>query len=127
MSILQPMTRPSTAQRLHRFRVRASLLLAVFLSAGTSLPSIDALAYHQGAEGERSQPHIEPAGGCLSHAGHCSLGRTAPGSGAALYVATTIQAETDNRAAAPRLSSQLRFNTHQSGSPQPRAPPAPLA
>jgi hypothetical protein len=64
-------------------QAKALLLLLVFLAAGTSLPSLDALAYHGNAAGsERSRTHIEPAGGCLSHADACTLGRTASGSGA---------------------------------------------
>ena len=64
-------------------QAKAVFLLLVFLAAGTSLPSLDALAYHGNAAGsERSRTHIEPAGGCLSHADGCSLGRTASGSGA---------------------------------------------
>jgi hypothetical protein len=64
-------------------QAKASLLLLIFLAAGTSLPSLDALAYHGNDAGsERSRTHIEPAGGCLSHADGCSLGRTASGSGA---------------------------------------------
>ena len=67
-----------------QLRAKAFLLLAVFLSAGTSLPGPDALLYHHGAaELDRSSSHIEPAGGCLDHAEHCVLGRTATGSGAA--------------------------------------------
>jgi hypothetical protein len=64
-------------------QAKALLLLLVFLSAGTSLPSLDALVYHGNSAGtERSRTHIEPAGGCLNHADGCSLGRTASGSGA---------------------------------------------
>jgi hypothetical protein len=64
-------------------QAKAFLLLLVFLSAGTSLPSLDALAYHGiDATSERSRTHVEPAGGCLSHADQCNLGRTASGSGA---------------------------------------------
>ena len=64
-------------------QAKALVLLLVFLSAGTSLPSLDAMAYHGNDAGsERSRTHIEPAGGCLAHADGCSLGRTASGSGA---------------------------------------------
>jgi hypothetical protein len=64
-------------------QAKALLLLTVFLSAGTSLPSLDALAHHGiDKSSERSRTHVEPAGGCLSHADGCSLGRTASGSGA---------------------------------------------
>ena len=64
-------------------QAKALLLLLVFLSAGTSLPSLDALAFHGiDKSSERSRTHVEPAGGCLGHADRCSLGRTASGSGA---------------------------------------------
>ena len=82
-SILQYMNRSGCIRRSLVLRAKALLLLAVFLSAGTSLPSLDALVYHHGTtQLERSQPHFEPAGGCLSHSDHCSLGRSASGSGA---------------------------------------------
>src|SRR5215210_494186 len=69
--------------RIRAVQAKALLLLLVFLAAGTSLPSLDALAYHGGhASSERPRTHIEPAGGCLSHADECTLGRTASGSGA---------------------------------------------
>ena len=64
-------------------QAKALLLLLVFLAAGTSLPSLDAIAYHGAHESsERSRTHVEPTGGCLNHADACSLGRTASGSGA---------------------------------------------
>jgi len=66
-------------------RLRAWLLLVLFLSAGTSLPGADALLNHQHAESFRV--HFDPAGGCASHADHCTLGRTPPGSSAAVPVA----------------------------------------
>jgi hypothetical protein len=64
-------------------RLKAFLFLALFLSAGTTLPSLDALAFHSHHNAsERSQTHVEPAGGCASHVDHCALNRTASGSGA---------------------------------------------
>ncbi len=78
--------------RARLIRVKASLLLAVFLAAGTSLPSLDALVHHQNSEeAARSQAHVESAGGCPSHAGHCGLGRGAPGSGAGLTVSRELR------------------------------------
>jgi phospholipid transport system substrate-binding protein len=50
--------------------------------------SIDALFYHQEAEELQGQPHIEAAGECVTHAGNCTLGRTAPGSGKASEFST---------------------------------------
>ena len=108
--------------------IKASFLLAVFLAAGTSLPSLDALAHHRdGAEGERSQAHIEAAGACLSHAGHCALGRTAAGSGAGLPLPGTSPLASDSRPAAPWLPTHTLRSTDRGGSPQSRAPPAPPA
>jgi hypothetical protein len=108
--------------------MKAFLLLAVFLAAGTSLPSVDAVFYHiHSAETVRSQAHVEPAGGCLDHSGHCELARTASGSGAIAAPAGEIIAEAVNPPAAYEPSDRLCFTTHHSGIPQPRAPPARLA
>jgi len=107
-------------------RLKAAFLLAVFLAAGTSLPSLDALAYHGEVESsERSRTHVEPAGGCLSHAGHCALGRTAPGSGAGLSLNGTTRIEAAHQPAAPLLSVHPLSSTDRRGNPQSRAPPAP--
>ena len=70
-------------------RVRAWLLLALFLSAGTSLPSADALLHHQHPEPFRV--HYDPAGGCAEHADHCTLGRTPPGSSAVAPVVFVVR------------------------------------
>ena len=62
-------------------RLRALLLLALFLGAGSSLPSLDAVLYHMhGTERFAGDTHLDPAGGCGGHADHCTLGRTSPGS-----------------------------------------------
>ena len=62
-------------------RVRALLLLALFLGAGTSLPGLDAILYHWSSpERFAGDAHFDPAGGCGGHADHCTLGRTPPGS-----------------------------------------------
>src|SRR5918999_4707286 len=70
-------------------QIRAVFLLAVFLSAGTSLPSLDAVLHHSWSAELESRSHVEVAGGCVDHAGHCELGRTPPGSNA---VATRVGA-----------------------------------
>jgi hypothetical protein len=105
-------------------RARSFLLLAVFLSAGTSLPSLDALTHHQesGAP-EKSRPHVEPAGGCLSHAGHCSLGRNAPGTNANL--AESRELRLDSTVGPVRHAHWVSAwaSAVPSGIPQPRAPP----
>ncbi len=105
-------------------RAKALLLLTVFLSAGTSLPSLDALAYHgDDAGSERSGTHVEPAGGCLSHGDQCSLGRTTSGSGA------VASAEAESRLVPPaspvtQHSSHLQPVCADPGAlPHSRAPP----
>src|SRR6476660_3395414 len=67
-------------------RVRAWLLLALFLGAGTSLPSADALLHHLHPDPFAGRVHVEPTGGCAAHSDHCTLGtctsavrRTIPG------------------------------------------------
>ena len=108
-------------------RVRAFLLLAVFLSAGTSLPSLDALVFHRDAEGAgRAQTHIEPTGGCLDHAGHCVLGRTASGSGARVTQSIETPVEPESRPDHPLTASSL-LSLAPSGTLNSRAPPVLLA
>jgi hypothetical protein len=109
---------------LAQLQVKAFFLLLVFLTAGTSLPSLDALTHHANAAGEtRSQSHIEPAGGCASHSGHCALGRVAPNSSTGPSETRELQLDETPRSsdhlpplAAPLSESQTRI-------PQPRAPP----
>jgi hypothetical protein len=105
-------------------QAKALLLLLVFLSAGTSLPSIDALVHHQLDAGtERWQTHVEPAGGCLSHAGHCALGRVAPNSSAGPSESRELQLDETPRTS-HHLSPLEAPRSHiQNGVPQPRAPP----
>jgi hypothetical protein len=105
-------------------RAKAFLLLAVFLSAGTSLPSLDALVYHHGTtQLERSQPHVEPAGGCLSHSDHCSLGRGATGSGAVATLSGPVHLEPVPGPTQPCAPCVLPTVADRTGVPQPRAPP----
>jgi len=124
MSILQHMLRSLPAGRSRLRPAKAFLLLAVFLSAGTSLPSLDALVYHQSAtELDRSQSHVEPAGGCLSHTDHCSLGRSASGSGAVATLGGVTRLEplsSPARLCARRLHPAC---ADRGAIPQPRAPP----
>ena len=124
MSILQPMFRSVTSRLWHLRRAKAFLLLAVFLSAGTSLPGLDALLYHHGGEVDRSQSHIEPAGGCLDHAGHCVLGRTASGSGAAVSLVRGVRIEPAGRPVPALLPAVPHTKAYRSTVSQPRAPPA---
>ena len=122
MSILQPMHPPVPARRWYHRQVKAFLLLAVFLSAGTSLPSLDAVLYHHGAELDRSQSHIEPAGSCLEHSGHCVLGRTATGSGADVTPTTVVKVQLASRQARP-VTAQSFFSADPTSNPNSRAPP----
>lgn len=127
MSILQSMLPSGPARRLYLFRVKASFLLAVFLSAGTSLPSLDGLLFHQNrGEPGRAQTHIEPAGGCLDHAQHCVLGRTATGSGANLTPTTEATVAPASRPALP-VAAQSLLSADPTGLPNSRAPPVLLA
>jgi hypothetical protein len=108
-------------------QAKAFLLLTVFLSAGTSLPSLDGLLFHQHAsESGRAQTHLEPAGGCLDHAKHCVLGRTAPGSGADVTPITEATVELASRPALP-ITAQSLFSANPTGLPNSRAPPVLLA
>lgn len=104
-------------------RAKALLLLLVFLAAGTSLPSLDSLLFHQDADHpSRSLTHVEPAGGCLDHAEHCVLGRTAT---VASSVATpTVQIRLQP-AGGPvgRPTSKSLQSAEPAGTPHSRAPP----
>ncbi|MEP7226483.1 MAG: hypothetical protein ABI785_03905 [Gemmatimonadales bacterium] len=105
-------------------RLKAFLLLAVFLSAGTSLPSLDAVVYHSAVHPDRSQIHIEPAGGCLSHADHCGLARTASGSGAVATLHSAIRVQPVTRPAPPCPQRPQPTPADRSATSQPRAPPS---
>jgi hypothetical protein len=113
---------------LRRSAARAFVLLAVFLAAGSSLPSLDALVYHTRAgELQGSQPHVEPAGGCLSHAEDCTLGRTAPGSGAVGTTADRLHVASLTPPAPKSFVTQHVTRSYRSPLAQPRAPPATLS
>jgi hypothetical protein len=119
------MRSPGHSHRGRLARLKAFLLLAVFLTAGTSLPSFDALAIHtQNSESERSRPHVEPAGGCASHGDHCTLGRTASGSGAVATLGDGTRYEPVTQPANQR-SPQLQPTCADPGAlPRTRAPPS---
>ncbi|MEP7227764.1 MAG: hypothetical protein ABI785_10420 [Gemmatimonadales bacterium] len=104
-------------------RAKALFLLAVFLSAGTSLPSLDALVYHSDAPLDRSQSHVEPTGGCLSHSDHCSLGRSASGSSAVATLSGVTRLEPVPSATRPCARRDQPACADRSAIPQPRAPP----
>ncbi len=124
MTILHHMYRSLAAGRSDLRQAKAFLLLAVFLLAGTSLPSLDALLYHHnGMELDRSQSHVEPAGGCLSHSDHCTLGRSPSGSGAAATLNSVTRLEPVSNAPRPCARRDQPTRTDRSAIPQPRAPP----
>lgn len=109
-------------------QAKALVLLLVFLTAGTSLPSLDALTHHaNAAEETRSQSHIEPAGGCTSHSGHCALGRSAPGSSAG--PADSRELRINSAVGTPRHlpQSHAPLSHNHLGVPQSRAPPVQFA
>jgi len=105
-------------------RLRAWLLLALFLSAGTSLPGADALLNHRHPESFRV--HFDPAGGCAAHADHCTLGRTPPGSRAAVPVAFAARLACHGRAPHISVPTARPLDARPSLLPPSRAPPAPL-
>jgi hypothetical protein len=108
-------------------RVRAWLLLALFLCAGTSLPSLDALLYHQRADPMAGRVHVEPAGGCTSHSDHCTLGRTPPGSRAVMPLILVARLATDLRVAPTLLPPAPGLSPRAASLPRSRAPPVPVA
>src|SRR5437773_2003487 len=90
-------------------RARAWLLLALFLGAGTSLPSADALLHHLHPDPFAGRVHVEPAGGCAAHSDHCTLGRTPPGSRAVASIAFVVRVGQDDSAStAPPRAPRLR-------------------
>jgi hypothetical protein len=105
-------------------RIRAFLLLALFLGAGTSLPGLDAVLYHHHPERQPDQVHYDPAGGCGGHADHCTLSRTPPGSQSVLPRVTVFRVITHEAVPAVQaLVSRIIVGTLRT-LPQPRAPPA---
>jgi hypothetical protein len=100
----------------------ALLLFAVFLGAGTTLPGADALLFHGDATAEH-RPHIEPAGGCTSHADDCTLGRTATGAGAELPDPAPVRAEPPAAQAGRTAPEHLPIAAVPPGISQSRAPP----
>ena len=105
----------------------ALLLFAVFLGAGTTLPGADALLFHADGSGAEHRTHIEPAGGCTSHADVCTIGRTATGAGAEVAHPTVVRTEPVSAAPVESAPSASPFAAGRGGTPQPRAPPLPVA
>jgi len=107
-------------------RVRAWLLLALFLGAGTSLPSADALLHHIHPDPFAGRVHVEPLGGCTAHSDHCTLGRTPPGSRAVASIALVVRVRLGDTAGTPRPRTPRPRTAGPSLLPPSRAPPAPL-
>jgi hypothetical protein len=109
-------------------RLRPLLQLALFLCAGTSLPSLDAILYHgRAAERFAGDTHLDPAGGCGGHDDHCTLGRTAPGSGSVRPHALLVRIDIDPDRSTVRAPESPASTPSRGTLPQPRAPPAPAA
>ena len=113
--------------RTGRLRLRALLLLGVFLGAGTTLPSLDALMHHWGRSAPRAERHLEPAGGCVGHAEHCNLGRTAPGTGAVQTMAAAVRIEPSARPQRFPTPAIPLIAAYRGATTLSRAPPAHLA
>jgi hypothetical protein len=106
-------------------RLVALFLLGVFLGAGTTLPPADALLHDlSGAASEQHRGHVEPAGGCGSHADSCTLGRTASGAGAVVAHATVLRNVAESQAP-PESLPDLPLTADPGTLHQSRAPPAP--
>lgn len=105
-------------------RIRAFLLLALFLCAGTSLPGLDAVLYHQHPDRRADETHFDPAGGCGGHADHCTLSRTPPGSRSVLPRATVFRVITHAAVSAVQAPVSRIIVGSLRTLPQPRAPPA---
>jgi len=54
-------------------RLHAVLLLGLFAGGGIGLPVVDGFLYHSGVHSAPDPVHIDPPGGCGSHAEHCAL------------------------------------------------------
>jgi hypothetical protein len=120
------MTPPPRAAGLRRSL--ALLLLAIFLGAGTTLPGADALLFHWHEPGTADhRDHIEPAGGCASHADSCTLGRSASGAGAELAHTALIRIEPPAGSSVEPNSGPPFLAAARGGLSQPRAPPVTVA
>ena len=104
-------------------RARAWLLLTLFLGAGTSLPSPDALLFHWHVDPLAGLVHVEPAGGCTAHGDHCTLGRTPPGSRAVAPLAIVVRDTSDHRQSLRRLPPAPVHAARVASPSLPRAPP----
>ena len=113
-------------RRARALQIRAFLLLLVFLSSGTALPSLDAIVYHNGSADVGSRSHVEVPGGCVDHTGHCSLGRTAPGSNAVAALGGPVHREAIPQPAQILPADGPRTGADYHTTARPRAPPSPV-
>jgi hypothetical protein len=108
-----------------RHRLRALLLVTLFVTGNFGLPATDILLEHSLGPHPASQVHLEPAGGCRNHAEHCvlsrllnDLGQQSPSSAVA---GTFTVAEAPRPRSADLWSAPPRTPTNHHS----RAPPAP--
>src|SRR5260221_14657649 len=88
-------------------RLQAVFLALVFLGGGTSLPSLDVLLFHLHGEQSRATAHVEPAGGCTSHDGHCGVGCPAAAAGGLGAAVDTPIRDATTPTVAPRSLPQI--------------------
>ena len=105
-------------------RIRAFLLLALFLCAGTSLPGLDATLYHWHPDRNPGETHFDPAGGCGGHADHCTLSRTPPGSRSVEPRPTVFRVIAHDKVPAVQAPVSRIIVGSLRALPKPRAPPA---
>jgi hypothetical protein len=113
-------------RRPRALQIKAFLLLLAFLSSGTTLPSLDAIIYHSGSSELETRSHVEVAGGCVDHAGHCELGRTPPGSNAVAALAGPVHSEPLPQPAQIHTADRPQVNADRHAAARPRAPPSPV-
>ncbi|HXE57565.1 MAG TPA: hypothetical protein VNK43_06155 [Gemmatimonadales bacterium] len=106
-------------------RLRALVLLLAFLATGTSLPGLDALLYHwQSAEAPTGLPHLEEAGNCHGHDGHCALGGSLPTARGAEPAAGIARSGAAAFAPPPRPAHEAPRALRPATTAHPRAPPS---
>lgn len=105
-------------------RLRAFLLLTLFLSAGTSLPGLDAVLYHWHVDRRTDETHFDPPGGCGGHADHCTLARTPPGSTSIQTLTVEVRLPTRYSHAPVRSLTTRALVSPRGTLPLTRAPPA---
>jgi hypothetical protein len=105
-------------------RLYAVLFLAFFVGSGIALPAADELLYHAGRDSAPAGiAHLDPVGGCGSHAEHCVLAsfRSVRSLASVGHQLPPVQAATSDTAVF-RLVSSLRSIDRSLLQPS-RAPP----